>query len=185
MELTFEALKSRKKPRTAEVKIALDVGVIETLERAVAKHRTAKMQLEALEAADAPKSTLINKKKAEVKESLREMEEAKALAEEEVVTFKFRSVGRDKVDDLIETHPPTADQKAKAKKAGADEPQWNVDTFPPALIAMTLQEPKFTEEEVAEIWSSDDWNEAEVMALFTTAMQVLNNLKKVDFLGNV
>lgn len=102
-------------------------------------------------------------------------------AEEASEDFTFRGIGRQGFERLIDTHEPTKDQRAKARKENA-EIQWNPETFPQALVAASLVEPDLTEEEVHEIWDSDEWNQAELLELFSAALEV-NTTRRTASLG--
>jgi len=98
------------------------------------------------------------------------------------VWMTFRGIGRARYDALQERHPPTAEQQLKTKQQlGTDDKlAWNPDTFPPALIAACLVEPKLTEEEVQRLWISDEWNQAELATLITTALEVNSTRRTVE-----
>jgi hypothetical protein len=53
------------------------------------------------------------------------------------VTFEFGAIGTDVVTELVAAHPATKAQKDKARKAKQDFPDWNEDTFPPAILSAT------------------------------------------------
>jgi len=82
-----------------------------------------------------------------------------------VVTFTFRSIGRFNYDELVQQHPPTEAQK----KLGGD---FNPDTFPPALVSVACIKPEIPIEAAKEIFSSPDWNGAELLLMFNGALSV-------------
>lgn len=100
--------------------------------------------------------------------------------------FSFRSLGRKPYDELVFAHPPTEEQRARAKKQGADEPDFNPDTFPPALLAASCISHDHTIEQWQSICDGDDdegaWNMGEVTALFLTALEA-NQTRRVAVLG--
>lgn len=106
----------------------------------------------------------------------------KAMAEQdgEIVTIRFRAVGRKRYEQLLDEHPPTPEEERKAKDAGG-EAAWNNETFPVALIAASAVEPALTEEQVQELF--DEWNQTEAQMLFLSAFRVNTN-RRVPDLGN-
>ena len=59
---------------------------------------------------------------------------------------------------------------------------FNSDTYPRALIAACIIEPEVTENDCLEWLDDDTWNEAEIEALFTAAMEA-NTQRRVLDLG--
>lgn len=161
--LTYDHLKSRKKPRFGYVPLVLDQEVGDEYDKVL---KELKMQ----EAVQARRPSL------ETEESIEELkgrlEELEAELEAVTVVFKFRSIGGDRVDALIEEHPPTAKQRKKAEGKEGGEPSWNPETFPQALVAACVVDPELSLEDVQDMWKSDDWTSPELNLLFTTAMGV-------------
>lgn len=160
---TRDHLLSGKKPATKKLQIILDPEAYEAYEEAQAllSEATAENRTEREEALEAAKERL----------------------SDAVVTMKFQSVGRKRYDEIIDAHPATEEQKAQAKKQGIEEtPSYNLETFPPALVAASLVEPDLTLEDVQELY--DTWNNAEVMELFLAALEV-NTIRRTGDLGNV
>jgi len=75
------------------------------------------------------------------------------------VELKFEAISYKELDALQAKHPPTQDQRVN----GAS---FNRNTFPPALIAACSVEPKITETDAREIWSSEEWSTGELNTLF-------------------
>lgn len=170
-KLTYADIKKKKKPLFQRVPIALDGDKADEFNAARARVDELEAQLAELND-KATRSALVDAKN--------KLEELRSEMEDNVVVFVFRAIGRPAFEDLTAEHPPTKKQKDEAEKKGAEEPAWNSETFPPALVAAALVEPKLTEEEVLEIWNSDNWNDAELMALFLAAFNVNQNRKVVD-----
>jgi len=98
-----------------------------------------------------------------------------AVGETETVTFKFRSLGAQEYDKLIDAHPPTTEQKI-------DGASFNIDTFAPSLISKVCLEPEMSFEDVKDLWNSPDWNRGELMHLFGEAMNLCNSVQpKIPF----
>lgn len=170
--ITYDHLRSRKKAITQKVRIALDSDLAEEYEEAKSKLETARNRV-------GVRPDNLDFQVA-LEDALAEVDTLKSRLREESIEFVFKSIGRRKFDDLITAHPPTTEQRRKHKDDGAGELNWNVDTFPPALIFASLVEPTMEEQEVKELWDSDEWSGAETMSLFLTAMEVNSNRKVVD-----
>lgn len=108
--------------------------------------------------------------------------EAKDRAREQTIVFKFRSLGRQAYEDLVQEHPATKKQVDDAKKEGLGGQGFNVETFPIALIAACIIEPKLNEDDVKGMWNSDEWNSAELSLLWECALGV-NSQRRVMELG--
>lgn len=170
--VTFDHLKSSKKPATRSIRIALDSDMAEVYSDAQAKLQTAKFSVEA---ATPERKTQAQKDLAKARKEAAEAEEA---IKENSIKFTFRTIGRRRFEKLVEDNQPTPDQKEKTP-----EIDWNPDTFPPKIIAESLVEPELTEEQVQELWDSEDWSSGDLEALFLTAIMV-NRSRSVVELGN-
>lgn len=173
---TFDHLVGKKKPLQRTIPIVLDPELADEYEIARKDRDLLRTRLE-LRSDDlevAARLEQAEKRVAEVEERLTDAEG--------VVWVTFRGVGRARYDALVEAHPPSAEQQLKAKQQlGTDEKlMWNPDTFPPALIAMSLVEPQLTEVQVLKLWTSEEWNQAELANLLTTAMEVNSTRRTVE-----
>lgn len=102
------------------------------------------------------------------------------MAEENaVVRFTFQALGGDEYDALLNLHQPTPDQRAKAKEVGMVA-SYNEDTWPPAIVAACLVSPELSTADVAQIYKSPKWNQAELGQLTGCAMFVNQNRRKAD-----
>lgn len=171
--LSYKDIKKRKKPMIRRVPIAMDGEKADEFNDKVSALSDAEARLR-----DDPRDKALIR---EVDTLKAEVEEFREEIKDDVVDFVFRSVGRKRYEDLVQGCPPTKKQIADARKEGADgDLGWNPETFPPTLIAAALVEPEMTEEEVFEIWESDDWNQAELVTLFMAAMAVNAERRVVD-----
>lgn len=171
---SLEDIIARKQPTELKVVIALtpEVG-----------YRLA----EAQQKVDTARRAQILIKSNESDEAFAEAEAELEMIKEEVLDdcaeFVFHSIGRQAFEDLRDAHPPTPKQRDKAKKLATQmglgtrggQIGWNVDSFPPALIAACCSEPEMTIEEATELWNSEVFNEAETGQLFAAALQVNQN----------
>lgn len=94
----------------------------------------------------------------------------------------FRSIGRNRFEELKRDCPPTEEQKASA---GANRTvEWNAETFGPKLCAAAAVDCDMSESDWrTDIWESPDWGPSEVAQLFNAAVAVNNDSKVVE-LGN-
>lgn len=113
------------------------------------------------------------------------LDEARAAYEENSVEFVAQALGRGQLDDLMKAHAPTAEQQAAFQELVANAPlaakngelAYNTETLPPALIAASLLEPKFTLAEADELWTSEAWSDAELATLMNACWAVNKMLK--------
>jgi multidrug efflux pump subunit AcrA (membrane-fusion protein) len=174
--LTFERLKKRKKARVKELSLLLDPEVGEERDAAKKALRDAEVRRSALKREGAS-LTQANK---DVKAAEADLEAAEEALRDATAVFKFSSIGRIKMEELLEAHEPTEKQIQEAKAEGVTELQYNPSTFPQALIAASCIEPNLTEEQVEEIWDDESWNTNELVALFQVAQEVNQYVRTVD-----
>ena len=173
---TFDHLIGKKKPLQRTIPIVLDPDLAEDYE-------IARKDRDMLQARHdlRPDDMEVAAKLEQAETRVRDVEEQ--LTETEgVVWMTFKGIGRARFDALQEAHPPTAEQQLKAKQQlGTDDRlAWNPETFPPALVAASLVEPKLSEVEVQRLWTSDDWNQAELTTLVQTALEVNSTRRTVE-----
>ena len=108
-------------------------------------------------------------------EQVRELGEQ---AKGRMIRFTFAALEPERFDDLKGEHRPTEPQKTKARKEKGPEPEWNTDTFPPALVAaacVKVESPSgeidgLSVEDAEAMWKSRSYNDAERAELFNTAL---------------
>lgn len=112
-------------------------------------------------------------------------EEIEAIREElkqTAISFTFQSIGHKRYDTLLKAHPPTEEQIQKGKEENEPVP-FNSDTFGFALIDASCIDPEFEEGEF-EAWMRDDpdndWNMAELLELFSAALEVNTTSGRVE-----
>lgn len=170
----WKDVKKRKKPAVITVPIAMDGEFADEYNAAY------NALTEAKEAAvDEPRNKTLQAAVASAQEAV---DALLPEVEDQIVEFQFRSIGRRKFEDLVDACPATKAQKTEAIKKGQEEPGWNLETFPPTLIAAAIVSPEMDEEDAFEMWDSDDWNQAELVQLFLAALSV-NQQRKVVELG--
>lgn len=106
------------------------------------------------------------------KSAIKAQEELDAIMDEvrsESVTFLFRDIGRKKLDTLIAAHRPTEEMKTQWKDEGnAGSLAYNLETFPPALIAACCVDPEMSLEDAQAI--CEEWGGGDIEALFYGAL---------------
>lgn len=163
-----------KKPLTKTVAVVLDPDLAEEFEEA---RRT--REVAALRSDRDGKDTEAAFQLLEADQKLADLRR-RLEAEEAVVHFKFRGIGRHAYEALVDAHPPTPEQRTKAKAGGFEAVAWNYDTFPPALVAACLVAPAMSVDDVAAIWDSADWNQAELQTLLNAAIEVNGTRRTVE-----
>lgn len=164
----LDHLMSRKKPVRKTVYLAADASVLEsvrTLEEEVRRLRMA-VQLRN-EPAAAERLPLAEE----------ELRATQATLDDEAIKFVFQAMRRDKYDRLLQEHPPTEAQVADVKKNDNDaDLQFNLSTFPVALIMACMVEPDVSVTDdfnTVQAWlESEAFNGTEILQLFQTCMAV-------------
>ncbi len=154
---TLSDILREKKPNTKTVDIVLDsdlAGEIQFKEQELAQMRMRKGR--SLADGVGPLQT--------------ELDALYESAADIAVTFTFTDVGRKPFEELLMSHPPTKAQKDHVAATGGGILEFNLDTFPPALLALTASDPKMTLEEATEIF--DTWGSGDAEILFSTALLV-------------
>lgn len=177
---TYDHLRSKKKPHYQKVTLALDPEVAEQFEEAQGRVRDARLRSLAKPDDEQLQEDLLAAEKC--------LAQIKPLMGEASVEFIFRSMGRKKYEDLVMANPPTPEQIEQAKlhasleeiRNGQAVLHHNPDSFPVALISRCLVSPKMSEDEVKNMWDSDDWTGAELMTLFFAAQSVNIKRSQVD-----
>lgn len=164
----------KKRPATKTVEIVLDPDLAVELRDAEQAADEAKRRL-ALRPDDHDLQTA-EWAAAETVEALR----VRAADEDAVVTVRFRSIGHVAWDELLNRHPPTDEQIAEAKREGLGPITFNPETYPPAVVAASIDEPKLSVDEVQAMWDSPDWNAAELGMLFAAALEANQSIHRLD-----
>lgn len=154
MSDSYARLRDRKKPIVRTVALCLDATVADAA-------REARERYEALLSADgASASAVAAAKKAAAA--------ADAARDDMSERFSFRALPRGEYQALLDAHPPSAEDVAKAEDRGEPVPEFD-PSFMPALVAASIIEPALSEVEVHELWASPDWAWGELLMLFVTA----------------
>lgn len=151
----FSEIRALKKRKRKSVDIVMDGTLASRIEQLRQDITAQRMEDRRHNAPDkAPK----------MEEELRELLEE---AQESTVTFWFESIGRHRFDKLIADNPPTKEQ-------AKEQMGFNLETFPPKLVAHCSVDPKITVKEAEEMFTDpdSDWNSGELERLFACAMEV-------------
>lgn len=186
----LDHLRSRKRPAYKRVAIPTDTDLVERFEKTKARVETLTLQSKMVKVAD--KDANLSEELAEARQDL---EDLRAELAPTVLWFEIRSLGPKRYDGLLSKHPPTPDQRQKAKKDGSGPLAWNEDTFIPALISATCfyefededgkQFEQLTPEFVKEMEEGENWSRGDIMTLFTAAYEVNAATRRNLDLGNV
>jgi hypothetical protein len=168
----FEQIMAAKQPFSVSVPVVLDQKWADQLDEA--RHAVVRARAQAASRGEeSAEDEAVQEAEADVQALLAGQGDA-------IVTFRLEAIGRPRYRRLLDAHQPTVAQRQEAKKAGLLQPQWNEETFPPALVAACLAEPHLTEAQVKEIFESDKWTTGEIARLFTGAMQACASTRTVD-----
>jgi hypothetical protein len=172
--LTYDFLAGKKKPLKKTVVVVLDPDLAETYEEARRERDVAHARVQVASNNPEAHAALLDADQAlaVLREQLEE--------EDAIATFTFRGIGRAAYEGMVDRHRPTPEQRTQAKANGMGELAWNPETLPPALVAACLIESALTEAEVAQLWSSPDWNQAELGVLLNAAIEVNGSRRTVD-----
>lgn len=161
-------LPSLKKARTKTLWFATDFDLVEELEQLQKQDGLA--GLVGTAAATAAEE-LRQAKVTELREKLRKTS----------VKVVIRSLTRKAYDDLVTAHPPTEEQ-LEEYKSSRQKPQFNLDTYPMALVLESIVEPEASKEDLEAWFNSDAWSGGEFTELFTACIQI-NSQSNVLNLG--
>ena len=181
--LTFDHLKSKKKPNYKDQIILLDPSkgnaVDEVKEKLAAVEKKIFLKDSIKTPGPSVKSDIkaLNKELESLKEDLEAAEEAMYEAS---ALFRFKSIGRNSMDELLAENSPSPRQIEEAKVEGNNDLQYNPETFPQALIAASCVEPDMSVEDVQELWDDEDWTTPELLSLFTAAQEVNQDFRLLD-----
>lgn len=163
---------SRKKPAEGRVRIVLDPAVADELDDAIEERNMADIRQRLNDKDEATRQRL---RAAETR-----LEAAREAARCGSAEFVFRALSRSDYEELLGEHPPTKAQLDRAAAEDRPEPNYDEDVFPQVLVATCSHTPKLTVEQVNELWESPDWNQAECLSLFNTAINTCQGRRLLD-----
>lgn len=174
---TSDHLVSLKKPRLSRVWICNDEELSEEYEEAQ----------EALDLARRRAAAGDTEAKATVDQLDMKVRDLKPRVREASVCWRFKSIGGKAYEKLVAEYPPSQKQIDEHVRGGgeAKNVEWDPDLFPKALIYTSMYEPEMdiSLDDFIEWMSGPDWNQGEVLALFTGALEANTRVRTVN-LGN-
>ena len=180
--VTFDNLRKKKKPHYKEVAILLDPNLGDAVDEIRAEILAIEkgMIIHATRSNKTLSEAELKKIDKDLKEANKRLEEAENLMYEASIVFKFKSIGRRAMDDLLTSNLPTKAQIADARTEGNTDLQYNPDTFPQALISASCVSPAMGLEEVQELWDDEGWTTTELLTLFTAAQEANQDFRSLD-----
>jgi hypothetical protein len=167
--LTFEALQRAKRPVVEKVPIVLDPEWAQEVH--TARQKLAQADLVLLRDDDNPKAAAHRSAALERLSELRqEQEQAEQAGNPKVARFEFRALSRLEYQQVVDDHPPSPEDNEAAQKRNSMA-LWNSDTFPPAIVAATLQSPRLSTDQVMILWNDRKWPAGDLNALFLGAQR--------------
>lgn len=103
-------------------------------------------------------------------------------AADTAVTFVFGDIGRKLFDTLVQEHPPTKAQKEQIAELGGGILEYNLETFPPALIAAAAIDPEMDLDDATVIFNT--WSSGDAEILFTVALLVCKERTSIPLSKN-
>lgn len=187
MKQPLDHLRSRKKPVSRRVPIALDSEQADAAAAATLQ-AFAKRQVSDNNPGDRRLLT-------EAEEAEERADELNEQVRNNSAWFVVKSLGPNRYEELQAQHPPTEKQRKDARKEQLGTLAWNPDTFPLDLLPACVHYvadlddeghdvlEQLSPEYVKDMYEGDDWNLGEVNALLQAAVEVNQNRRVVD-MGN-
>ena len=174
VEMTMAEILAGKTANSEPLPVCLDSRLTQAVDEAEKALREAAMV--AMTRQEDPEA-------AERAEAAREaLEAARAAKRAKTAVFVFRALGRKELEALERQHKVRKEQVSAYRDECRvmqvppnNPPNYDFDTFPPALIAAAAVTPEISLEEATEMWNSTEFSKGELGAIFGAAWSV-NNL---------
>lgn len=151
-------LPSLKKARVKTLWFATDFELVDELEGLQKQNGLAELiGTEAAQAAEVLRQAKVK----EVEDKLRKSS----------IKIVIQSMNRKAYDELISAHPATEAQ-LEEYKGQRNKPQFNLETYPVALVLASVIDPEAPQAELEEWFNSDAWSGGEFTELFTACIQI-------------
>lgn len=98
------------------------------------------------------------------------VDDLRARVKEHTRAIRFKALGRDAYEKLVDQFPPSDRQRRDARDRGLGEPSWDLDKFPPRLLAAAAIAPQMSVDQAEALWNSEDYNQGELQLILTTAL---------------
>jgi hypothetical protein len=174
----LDRLRSKKKPFTQRVSLCCDTELAEQFDRVTAERDDMRDVINrfGFMGQEVPAD---QQRKLEDLEA--EHDSLEAAVNDATEIFVFRGLRRDALDKLLDAHRPTKAQTEKNKEKGLPAPDWNPDTFPPALLAACCVSHDLSDDDWKVLWhDADEWNSAELQSMFAAAYNANSSMRVVD-----
>lgn len=185
---TLDHLRSTKRAPESKVPLCSDVEIADAFTRAKVTETLAREALTQAKAATPRKAKAVTDAQRALDDAEAALTEAREAAEQVTNTFRFRAIGRKRYEALKLEHPPTDKQIEQAEKDG--EPvEWNVDTFPQAIVAACMVDittgagetfPPLDEDGTKALWDDDAWTTDDLVILWNAALFVNHQSRVLD-----
>lgn len=178
--LTWDYMKSRKRRPIRTIIIPLDDEMAAEWQDADGRLNLAKMRLELGIENDEIKKVVVE----EMAEQQARIDDLRQGMEGSVATFRIQGLGRKKYEELgndPQFTPSSAQIELNKKRNPGTTLPWNVDTYPPVLIQRCMVMPEMSLTEVKEMWSSDDWTQAELLQILNACIEVNEQVRNIDW----
>lgn len=173
-----------KEPETREVEFCMDRLLAQRLGEARYERDRTKREATRKHPDDQAAAEAI----AQAEDAEKAYEELLEQVREKLVKFVFVAVEPVVYDKLKAANRPTEQQRTDARKENREPPEWNPDTFYPALLAeacLSVTTPSGTKdglsvEEAKQLWTAKNWNSAERAELGNAAVAAYLTRTRLD-----
>jgi hypothetical protein len=101
-------------------------------------------------------------------ELTKRVEELTKAVKAKTHVHSFKGLGRREWNNLMGKHPPTAEQREEAKRAGGTV-QFNADTFPVVAMVKTAVDPALTEDDAQ--WLCDELSDGDFLKVWDAVLR--------------
>ncbi len=161
-DLTIEDVFDRKKDNTQRVPILLDPDLREQLKD---------LEAELADAEQYDNEHTEARKKAPAVEKL--LDKLEVVIADSRVTFKFKSIGREAYSKLLDEFKPREDNEDD------EDVGFDIDEFPPHLLALSAVEPPLTLVAAYKVWN--EFSDSETTLLVAGALTANKELVDIPF----
>jgi len=161
-DLTIEDVFDRKKDNTQRVPILLDPDLREQLKD---------LEAELADAEQYDNEHTEARKKAPAVEKL--LDKLEVVIADSRVTFKFKSIGREAYSKLLDEFKPREDNEDD------EDVGFDIDEFPPHLLALSAVEPPLTLAAAYRVWN--EFSDSETTLLVAGALTANKELVDIPF----
>lgn len=175
LQLDIEAILEAKKPNQKKAWVLLDPGLQEQMKDALDKLDIANSAVTKAEEDRERKGGAKAVRDAETAAAVigAEVDALEAEVADKRVQFIFQSIGREAYSKLLDENKP--------RKGDTDDQElgFNVDSFPPRLIALSCIQPPMNLKQATKLWN--EWGDTETTILLTKAIVANKDLVDIPF----